>query len=57
MDGYFDHLIAFWLKFHVCQRQVLWTNRLTIFVHANPFAPLMDVICPQRFLIECVDAK
>ena len=34
----------------------LWTNRLTIVIHANSFAPLMDAICPRAFLIECVDA-
>ena len=32
-------------------------NRLIIVDHANSFAPLMDAVCPQRFLIECVDAK
>jgi len=35
---------------------VLWTNWLTIVIHANSFAPLMDAICPRAFLIECVDA-
>jgi len=32
-------------------------NRLIIVDHANSFAPLMDAVCPRRFLIECVDAK
>jgi len=32
-------------------------NRLISVDHANPFAPLMDAVCPRRFLIECVDAK
>jgi len=38
-------------------KAVLWINRLTIVVHANSFAPLMDAICPRRFLIEFADAK
>ena len=38
-------------------KAVLWTNWLTIVIHANSFAPLMDAICPRAFLIECVDAK
>jgi len=32
-------------------------NRLIKVNHANSFAPLMDAVCPRRFLIECVDAK
>jgi len=32
-------------------------NWLTVFDHANSLAPLMDAICPRRFLIEYVDAK
>jgi len=34
---------------------VLWTNWLTIVIHANSFTPIMDAICPQAFLTECVD--
>jgi len=32
-------------------------DSVDIVFHANSFAPLMDAICPWRFLIECVDAK
>jgi len=32
-------------------------NQLIIVDHANSFTPLMDAVCPRRFLIECVDAK
>ena len=35
----------------------LMNHLLDIVIHANSFAPLMDAICPRRFLIECVDAK
>jgi len=37
-------------------KAVLWTNWLTVVIHANSFAPFMDAICPRAFLIECVDA-
>jgi len=36
---------------------VLLKNWFGIVIHASSFAPLMDAICPRRFLIECVDAK
>jgi len=32
-------------------------NLFDIVTNANSFAPLMDAICPRRFLIECVNAK
>jgi len=37
-------------------KAVLWTNWLTVVIHANSFASVMDAICPRAFLIECVDA-
>jgi len=36
---------------------VLLKNQLVIIVHASSFAPLMDAICPWRFLIEYADAN
>jgi len=54
MSCYFD---SFLIEIQRLSTAILLKDRFDIVVHASSFSPLIDVICPRRFLIECVDAK